>query len=144
MAFTTQYVPVLDGGVPRTITGRAREAISGGQFVFASGAANVVNVSGLQSFVTSDILYAVSASGAQFNGIALANAGSNESLTIATRGLFIVGAENTVTAGFPVLTGGADGVLNYTLALGSVGNHPIGRAVTSAGSEGYCLVELGY
>ena len=35
MAFTTQYVPVLDGGVPRTITGVAREAISGGQFVTA-------------------------------------------------------------------------------------------------------------
>ena len=139
MAFTTQYVPVLDGGVPRTITGRAREAISGGQFVFASGAANVVNISGLQSFVTSDILYAVSASGLQYNGIALANAGSNESLTIATRGLFIVGAEDTVTAGYPVVSVGFDGVVNAVAAGPS-----IGRAITSAGSEGYCLVELGY
>ena len=139
MAFTTQYVPVLDGGVPRTITGKAREAISGGQFVFASGAENVVDISGAISYAASDILYAVSASGLQFNGIALANAGSNETLTVATRGCFIVGAEGTTTAGYPVVSVGADGVQDAGAATPN-----FGRAVTAAGSEGYCIVQLGY
>lgn len=137
MAFTTQYIPVLDGGVPRTITGRAREVISGGQLVYASGANNVVNISGLASFVTADIKYAVSASGNLFNGIAIANAGSNGLVTIATKGTFIMGAEATTTAGLTVTSAGADGVGNDATA-GTV----IGRALTSAGSEGYCVVEL--
>lgn len=142
MAFTTQYVPVADGGVPRTITGYAREALSGGQFVFCSGGAAVVNISGLVSFDTTDLTFA-QASGLAFTGIATHNAGSGELLTVATAGMFIVGAEGTVIAGQPVVTGGAHGVAPYTYGLGSVGNHPIGRALTYAGSEGYCVVQIG-
>ena len=142
MAFTTQYVPVADGGVPRTITGYARETISGGQFVMCSGAAGAVNVSGLQSFTANDLLFA-QASGLSFNGIATHNAGSNELLTVATAGMHIVGCEIAVLAGQPVLANGADGVAPYTYALGSVGNHPIGRSFTAAGSEGYCVVQIG-
>ena len=142
MAFTLQYVPVLDGGCPRTVTGYAKEYISGGAFVMCSGAAGVVNVSGLSSLATTDIQFAI-ASGAQFNGIATHAAASGAPITVASAGMFIVGCEVAVTAGYPVLANGANGVAPYTLALGSVGNHPIGRSWTSAGSEGYCAVTIG-
>lgn len=139
MAFTTQYVPVADGGVPRTLTGKCREVISGGQFVFCSGAAAKVNISGLTGFTAADVEFAVSASGAYFTGIATHNAGSDSYLTVARRGTFIVGAENTTTAGYVIATLGADGVLDNA---GS-GLQSIGRAITSAGSEGYAVVEIG-
>jgi len=142
MAFTTQYVPVADGGVPRTITGYAMEALSGGQFVFCSGGTAAVNISGLTSFNTTDVIFA-KASGLYFNGIATHNAASGALLTVATAGMFIVGAEGTVVGGGPVIANGADGVVPYTAELGSIGLHPIGRALTYAGSEGYCVIQVG-
>lgn len=138
MAFTTQYVPVLDGGVPRTITGVAREAISGGQFVYCSGAAAKVNVSGLDSFAASDIEFATGASGTLFTGIATHNAASGAYVTVATAGMFIVGGEATTTAGQVLSTGGVHGVRDLT---GS-GVQMVARALTSAGSEGYAVVKL--
>ena len=39
---TVGFVPITDGGVPRTISGKARETISGGEYAFSSGADNVV------------------------------------------------------------------------------------------------------
>ena len=138
MAFTTQYRPVLDGGVPRSITGKAREAISGGQLVFCSGAAGQVNISGLTGFTSADVEFAVSASGLLFTGIAMHNAGSDSYLSVATKGTFIIGAETTVEAGYLVETAGVDGVRNL-----STTDNGIGRALTSAGSEGYAVVQIG-
>ncbi len=139
MAFTTKYQPINDGGVPRSLTGTAREVISGGQLVFCSGADNKVNISGVNSLADGDIEFAVSASGALFTGIAMANAASGAILSVATRGTFVLGCEGTVDAGYVVATLGADGVLNNA---GS-GLQSIGRAVTAAGSEGYAVVQIG-
>ena len=139
MAFTLGYRPVADAGVPRTFTAVAREDITAGQFVFASGANNVVDSNGVSSLVSSDVKVATGASGLQFNGIATSSATSGNYLSVATRGLFIVGAEGAVTAGFPVMTGGAHGVLNCAATDAKA----IGRALTSAGSEGYCVIQLG-
>ena len=138
MAFTTQYRPVLDGGVPRSITGKAREAISGGQLVFCSGAAGQVNISGLTGFTSADVEFAVSASGLLFTGIAMHNAGSDSYLSVATKGTFIIGAETTVTAGTLIETAGVDGVRDLATT-----DNGIGRALTSAGSEGYAVVQIG-
>lgn len=137
MAFTTQYVPVLnvDGGI---LTGVAREAISGGEFVFCSGATAKVNVSGLDSYTASDVEFANSASGTLFTGIAMHNAASGGFVAVATQGVFIVGAEGTVTAGGTLSTGGYNGVVD----LAGSGVQLVARAITSAGSEGYCLVRL--
>ena len=144
MAFTTQYKPVLDGGVPRTITGIARIAMSGGQFVFCSGATAKVNISGAFSLVTADIEFATLGSASLFTGIAMHNAASGGIVTVHTAGALIVGAYGTVTAGGLVVCNGTDGVSDRGTDAVSGGNYPIGRAITSAGSEGYCVVTLGW
>lgn len=129
-------VLVFDAAAPRTVTGYARDAISGGHFVFASGANNVVS-SGTNSFVTADVLFAAAASGGDFTGVALNNAGSNSPVTVALNGCFIVTAEGTVVAGRHVETTNSHAVAPVTAY-----NKVIGRALTSAGSEGYCIVNF--
>lgn len=129
---------------PRTFQGTAKENISGGVFVFASGADNVVS-SGANSFVTSDVQLAMDASGAQFNGVALQYAASGAAVTFATQGLFLLVANGTVTAGYPVQCDGNNSVANTgsaTIAAGTFGKS-IGRALTSAASGGYALVQIG-
>jgi len=129
------FVPIMDGGNPRIISGKAREAISGGQLVFCSG--GIVS-SGANSFDPStDILVCTGASGISFNGIALHNAGSNSTISFAQRGAYIITAAGTTVAGATVVANGGDAVVTGT-AAGTV----VGRALTAAGSEGYLLVEL--
>ncbi len=81
-------VMILDGGAPRIITAQAREIISGGVFVFASGAADKVS-SGTSGYTAADIQVAIDASGGQFMGIALQDTASGGYLPVATRGVFI-------------------------------------------------------
>ena len=131
------YVPVADGGNPGIISGRARAALSGGTFAFASGAADVVS-SGLNSFdPTTDLLFANGASGNQWTGIVTQSAASGASVSLATKGKILVLAENTVTAGQSVSTGGANGVLN-----GATAGQAIGRVLTSATSGGFTIIDL--
>ena len=139
------YVNVADGGAPRIISGYSRQALSGGQFGFSSGAAATALVSsGLSSFETADILVAAPASGGQFTGIVLnGNVGSNEPVALATRGMFILRADGDVVPGQKVMTQGGHAVA----ALGSVAGNlaaarSMGRAVTGAGSEGFCIVDI--
>ena len=88
-ANTNGYVPLFDGGAPRIVTGYAKEAVSGGWFLGASGAAGVVS-SGLDSYATTDIeLFHTTGSG-NFVGIALHNAASRAPVSYATRGTFLV------------------------------------------------------
>ena len=133
------YVPIFDFGAPKIISGRARAAISGGQFVVVSGASAVVS-SGANSFdPKTDMLFSVTAvSGLDFTGIALSTVGSNEPLSVAVEGSFIVTSAGTVTAGRTVVSNGGDAVVDGTTA-GTV----IGRAYATAGSEGYTLVHIG-
>jgi len=58
MTSTNEMGPVViaDGETPRTITIKAREDISGGQFVVCSGTGNNPVTSGLNSFVQMDSL----------------------------------------------------------------------------------------
>lgn len=129
---------VGDFGAPRILSGRARESISGGQFVFISGAADVVS-SGANSFdPKTDILFAATgASGGTVTGIAMQNVGSNDSLGVLLDGIVIARAFGTVTAGTTVTCEGTDAIANGTTA-GQV----IGRALTSAGSGGFALFHL--
>lgn len=137
------YVPVVDGGNPRIITAYAMEAISGGELVFASGADGVVS-SGLNSFVSTDITVAAQASGAQFMGVALQTVASGAAFGVCTQGAMILLCDGTVTASYPVQTVGANAVVNNGSAAGNLaGLRNIGRAYTSAGSEGYAIVDIG-
>ena len=133
-----------DGGNPRTLTAKARSNISGGAFVFCSGANNVVTNTS-DSLAFGDIEVATDASGAQFNGIAQQSAESGNAVSVVVRGLVNVVANGTVTAGFPVQCDGNNAVANLgsaTLAAGTLGKQ-IGRAWTSAASGGNCLVYIG-
>jgi len=138
------YVPLFDGANPRIFTGVARTNISGGVFVFASGAQGVVG-SQAASFVATDISFAGDASGAQFNGIAIQSAGSNTLLAVATQGIVIVQVNGTVTAGQCVKCDGFNAAqdLGSTATALSLGpSMVIGRAVTNAASGEFCLVDI--
>lgn len=133
---TAGAVNVFDGESPRIIGGRAKEGISGGVLVFASGADDVVS-SGLNSFVSADIQFARDASGGNFNGINLFTIGSNDLMSVATRGSFILVSNGTVTASQNVL---ADG--NNSVANGTTAGRVIGRALTSSASGGHAIIDI--
>ena len=138
------YVPLTDGGTPRIITGYAKEVISGGQLVGASGAAGVVS-SGADSFVTSDITFFHTTGSGNFVGIALHDVASGAPLSVATRGTFILEVSGTVVeAGTKVGCNNADEVifcgshaLGYSAAINS-----IGRALTTGSEADYVVVDI--
>lgn len=135
------YVPIADGGTPRIITGYAREVISGGQLVGASGAANLVS-SGADSFVTSDIEFIHTLGSKNFVGIALHDVASGAPLSVATRGAFILEVSgNIVLAGEKVGCNNADEVVDLT-TTGSAGTHTIGRAWTTGSDGQYVIVDI--
>jgi len=129
------YQIIYDGGAPSIISGKAREAVSGGWLVASSG--GVVS-SGANSFNPQTDLMFAQASGLNFTGVVLANAGSNETVSVATKGAFLLTSAGTTSAGTTVVCNGANAVLTATTA-----GHLIGRSLTVAGSEGYALVEVG-
>ena len=138
---------VMDGEVPRTFTAKATEVISGGQLVTISGASNDVG-SQVSSFADGD-LKAIGAIDAKLcNGIAINNAGSNELVTIATRGAYLMQAHGIVYGGALVQHNGSGGIQNLTVlgsaAVASLGPRPIGTAVTTSasGTSLYSLVKL--
>lgn len=142
-------VVLLDGETPRTFTAKARAAISGGEFVFVSGATGVVG-SGADSYASSDILVALSASADRVNGMALQNAGSNSYLTILQRGGVLAKCGGSVFGGMPIETIG-DSVAIQSLSSGAVpsalhagvpGAKNIGRAITDGASGGFAFVYL--
>lgn len=136
------YVNIADGGTPRIITGYAMEVISGGQLVGASGAANVVN-SGTQSFVTSDITFFHTTGSGNFVGIALHDVASGASLSVATRGQFILESSGITLAGLKVGCNNADEVYNCLNQLsGAQLSVDIGRALTCGSDGGYVIVDI--
>lgn len=144
-ANTAGYVPILGQFNPRTITGKAGDAIiSGGDFVTASGATGVVS-SGANSFATSDLKFAgtADASGLAFTGIATQTAGSNATITVMTRGAVIVTADGDVTAGYPVGIKGNDAVHNIVAGSTTASAYGVGRALTTATSGTLCVVDFG-
>ena len=78
---------IFDGGVPRTISAKALEIISGGQWVTFSGTALVV--SGVDSFASADLTAFGTIQPQLCNGMALNNAGSDEWVTVAKRGAYL-------------------------------------------------------
>jgi len=133
---------VADGGTPRVITGTARIAISGGYLVRASGASAAVG-SIASSFITEDITFTDDASGALFTGVALNQvaSGTNNYVSVATRGMFIITAAGTIAAGELVGANGGHAVVARGVTNQGSGAL-IGRALTGAGSEGFIIVDL--
>lgn len=133
-------VPVLDGTCPRIITAYAMETISGGQFVFSSGADALVD-SGASSFAGTEVTVALTASGGQFLGLALQDATSGNAVAVATRGAFLVSANADVLCSSKVACDGADSV--FTLGSHTITyERTIGRALTGTASGYYCVVDF--
>lgn len=138
-------VGVFDGAVPRIVGGTVRnEIISGGVFVFASGATGVVD-SGTNSLVTSDLLFTRDASGTQFNGICLQTTEVSGLIAVATRGSYLLTCNGTIVAGEAVKCDGANSVQPLGSTVDSLAKGPsmvLGRALTAGASGGYAVVQL--
>jgi len=137
---------VFDGGNPRTFTARAREVISGGQFVNTSGLADVS--SGISSYADGDLTVVAAIDDTLCNGIALNNAGSDEIVTVATRGAYLCKAGEIVSGGAQVIHTESGTVGNFlntgSVPLTTMGHTPIGRALTTSasGTSLYSLIYL--
>ena len=129
-------VQVGDFGNPSVLSGKAKEIISGGQFVFTSGAEGVVG-SGADTFSTADVQFAAAASGAEFIGIALKTVASGALLPVAIDGLHIVNCSADVDNSAVVVTDG-----DHAVEAGSHAGDIIGRAITAGASGGFCVVQL--
>ena len=130
-------VMVADGGTPRIITMYAKQNISGGALVYASGTANAVS-SGLSSYTASDITCVTNASGLLFTGVALQDTASGNPVPVATRGIFILPTYEAVVAGYPVNCEGTNAVGQCAADDAT----RIGRALTGATSGNYVLVDI--
>ena len=119
------------------ITGVARETISGGEFVYSSGAAGAVGSVVATFNPQVDLLFATGASGNLVTGIAMNNAGSNEPLSVARRGSFLVPCEEDIVAGNAV-----DVATVNAVRLTDNAAARIGRALTGAASGGFILLDL--
>lgn len=126
-----------DGGDPGIITAMATATISGGTALSVSGATNLVNISGISSFVPEDDMIAVAAGSENFIGFATQTTASGNPVPIATKGAFIVLADGGVTVGQPVKHNGST-KFEGAVTAGQV----VGKALTGAGSEGYFVLKL--
>ena len=140
-------VCILDGGIPRTITIKARANISGGYWVNGSSATGVVG-SGAETYAASDIEgYPVSTViGSEVIGLAITDIASGTYGTIAQRGVFLLpGASGTaigsIYAGWPLSAGSAGTVVPYcsgTIFILGVGplDFQVAKSLTRGGIDG--------
>ena len=136
---------LFDGAAPRTLTAKALEVISGGQWVTFSGTALVV--SGVESFQSSDLTAIGAIDDELCNGLAINNAGSDDWVTVATRGAYLCSAEEIVSGGALVHHTESGGVGNWrgtNSGTGTLLDTPIGRALTTSasGTALYALINL--
>ena len=138
---------VTDGTVPRTFTATAMEAISGGFLVQVSGATGDVG-SQISSFANGDLKVIGAQDKTLCNGIALNNAGSNELVTVARRGDYLMRAGEIVSGGALVghnASGNVQNILNTgSVPLTTMGPTVIGRAQTTSasGTSNFALISL--
>lgn len=137
-------VVLFDGELPRSFTGTAKETISGGQLVYVSGADSLIQVgSQASSYQDGDLALKTCDTLGVCNGIALNNAATGELVTVARRGDYLIKSAGAISGGTLVIQNGrADAV--SPAGVTDVGSWVgiIGRAMTNAGSEDYCLVSL--
>lgn len=145
-------VGLLDGGVPRTITFKARANISGGYWVLGSSADNIVS-SGADTYAASDIEgYPMGNQiGSNVIGLCLQDTASGTYGTAVTRGTFILPSMSGTAigsnyAGFPVCAGSMGTVCplgSMTLLVNAIPgtttgpfDFKIGRALSTSSNAG--------
>lgn len=135
---------IFDGDSPRTFTAKALETISGGYLVNISGATSDVG-SEVSSFADGDLKVAGAQDAKLFNGVALNNAGSNELVTVATRGAYLMKAGAIVSGGALVGHNASGCVGNWVASVSGtalIQDTIVGRALTTSasGTSNYALV----
>ncbi len=137
------YVPITDGGAPRIITTFAKEIISGGQFVGASGAAAIVD-SGASSFASTDITVYLTAGSGNFVGVALADAVSGAEVAVATRGSILAAVSGTnVLAGTKVnINQDSEVILAGSANQGYAAAEYVGRVWTTGSTGEFVVLDI--
>lgn len=135
-----------DGENPRTFTGVATTAISGGQFVVVTGADCIGST--VSSFNPGSIAVGLIPNSDYANGIALNNAGSEDLVTVATRGAYITISADSISGGalvypFSGVDSGQQCVKVCPVNLNFSGT-PCGRAITAGGSEQFLIVDFNF
>ena len=146
-ANTYGYQPIFDGGAPRVITGYAGEAVSGAWFLGGSrDIGKGVVGSGLDTFVTSDIVFSHTIGSGNFIGIALHNAASGVPVSVATRGTFIVEVSGTIGILGGQLVGCNDDDEAIYIGSHALGYHSainaIGRAFTAGSNDEFIVMDI--
>ena len=127
-------------------TATAVETISGGQFVASASTTDVVNANGFASSLADDEILVkrmdAAADDALVVGIALDTVVSGAVLSVATRGIYIVGAQAAVTTGAAVSPSNvADAFCNAVIDTADTEEEfKIGKALTGASASGTFLV----
>lgn len=140
-------VVLFDGETPRTFTGKAIETISGGFLTTVSGASGDVG-SSASSFITEDLNVIGAQNRTLCNGIALNNASSGATVTVATRGAYLGKAASAITAGAELGHNGSGCFVAKTQGASSgtaaVDFTTVGRAMTTAasGTNSYVLAYI--
>lgn len=146
----TPAVVLFDSESPAIFTGVAVETISGGQFVYCSGTNGAAVTGVASSFTAGDLKIAGATIADQVNGIALYNqvSGTNNLISVARRGAFLVRASDVVSGGAPVCfsSGGVANIWSASAGSASIPGTgtlaPLGRALTAGNSGAQALVAL--
>lgn len=131
-----------------TYTAFATETISGGQFVKSVAGNDVVTSTGTSSLADGELavgLMDASTDDQLVVGLALETATSGAPITIATRGMYIVPAQEALTAGVPVSPSSATDAFANSVEGVNDGEEEfqIGRVLTGASASGqYVLLSL--
>lgn len=139
-------VVIRDGEVPRTFTAKAREVISGGTLVHVSGATGDVG-SDAASYSTSDITVVGTQNSKLYNGVALNTVASGATVTIATKGAYLMNAGGIVSGGAFVTHNASGAVTNWVGNVSGtalINDTIIGRAqsTSASGTNNYVMVDL--
>ncbi|HEU04800.1 MAG TPA: DUF2190 family protein [Nitrosopumilus sp.] len=131
--------------VGRTINAFAIETISAGMFVKGSANDDSVTSSGVASYAGDEIKVAKMDAAADDEfvvGIAMEDALSGEALTVVTEGLYVLPAQDAITAGNSISPSNDDDAFANSVTVTGDGEEEfkIGRALTSASASGTFII----
>ena len=131
-----------------SFTAIAQETISGGQFVKGASNNDVVEAGSVAAFIADDIVVALMNAGADNEtvvGLALQTATSGNTITIGTKGIYILPAGTAAIGVGKALMPGSDiTAFANTVQLITDGNEEfkIGKALTGASASGKYIAAL--
>ncbi|MBW1975927.1 MAG: DUF2190 family protein [Deltaproteobacteria bacterium] len=131
-----------------SFTAYAQETISGGQFVKAVSDNDVIEAGSVAAYAASDIAVAKMDAGADNElvvGIALETATSGNSITVGTKGIYILPAgADAIGVGKALMPGSDTTAFANTVQLVADGNEEfkVGKALTGASASGKYIAAL--